>query len=196
LYDDATRFAYAAAVVDWAVPMTNEGKAFVKQVSTRLKATDEPIQWLCWLVVLSKYGNPNMILDTTLQQKRLAAKEPFLARQRIAILTRCLGTNPKEVTREWRSESAAGYPDSASVASNLLRICEEQFPSKRSRLYSYLFPELRPTRYPVSKFLLLCDVAYSEHEAQKSLSRPEVSSYVTDSWYRHWIRGIHLPWVP
>ena len=96
--------------------------------------------------------------------------------------------------KEWRAETAAGYPDSASVASSLLRFSREAFPLKKSRLYPYLFPEKIQTPYPLPKFLLLCDVAYSDLVGKKTIKRPEVDKYVACPWYRHWLTGIHVSW--
>src|SRR5688500_11657110 len=109
LYDDASRFRYASAIVEWGVPRTSSGIAFANEMRKRLrpKSGATPFEWLCWLVLLAKYGAADEILKTTFDGKKLA-REPFLARQRTAVLTRCLAIEPKTVIREWRAETAAG----------------------------------------------------------------------------------------
>jgi hypothetical protein len=194
-YDDVTRFAYASALVDWAIPHNAAGIAFAKKVEPRLSSVSTPFEWLCWIVFLAKYGPPHAIMKAVQDGKKLASIEPFIARQGMAVLPRCLGIDPKGVLKEWRAETAAGYPDSASVASNLLKFSREPFPVRKSRLHPYLFPERKPRRYPLAKFLLLCTVAHSEAAKGSTACRPIVAEYLTCPWYVHWANGIHGYWL-
>ena len=190
-FDDVTRFAYASAVVRWPVPLNKAGLSFISGVGGRLKAVKSPFEWLCRLVFLAKYGAPDVILKTAFDDRRLA-KEPFLARQRVTILARAMAVEPKTVIKEWRAETAAGYPDSASVASNFLMFHRETFPLLRSRAYPYLFPEVRQNPYPLPKFLLLCPIAYADRPTAKA--RPVVDDYVKCPWFRKWLSGINSFW--
>ena len=196
LYDDATRFGLVAAVVKWEVPRSALGRKFVDDVKIKLDKTAKtsPFDWLCLLAFLAKYGEAHEVLSVAQAAKSVGAKEPFFARQRMAVLTRGLGINRKSVLSQWRTETSTGYSDSASVATNLLHFSSDAFPAARNRLYPYLFPTKEQKPYPLPKFLLLCALASAEAELGKKLKRPEVGAHVRDPWYRHWLAQIHPPW--
>ena len=194
LYDDANRFGFVSAVVDWAVPLDASGLAFVRQVRKKFETPVSAFDWLCWLFFLAKYGQPHEVLTTAQAGKKFGAKEPFFARQRMAVLTRGLGIKPEMVVSQWRSEISTGYSDSASVANNLLNFSSLAFPTKQNRFYLYLFPTKQQQPYPLPKFLLLCGLAHSEAVGGKTLKRPEVTAHVRDPWYEHWLGQIHPYW--
>ena len=194
LYDDASRFGLVAALVDWPVPRDKAGRAFVRQIWKRLNAPESSFDWLCSLYFLAKYGQPHETMTIADSGKKVGAKDPFFARQRIAVLARGLGINPGTVLNHWRTETSTGYSDSASVANNLLYFSSMSFPTKKTRLYPYLFPTKRHERYPLPKFLLLCALAHSESVGGKTIKRPEVDDHVSDPWYQHWLRLIHPHW--
>ena len=192
-YDDVSRFAYASAVVRWSVPRSSVGQGFITEIATRLKNRSTPFEWLCWAHFLAKYGAPDVILRSVFDDRKLT-KEPFMARQRAAIMTRCLAIDPKTVMKEWRQETTGGFADSASVAGNLLRASREPFPLRKSRMYPYLFPEKKQLPYPLAKFLLLCAVGFSDRSQGGEKKRAELSSHVSCPWYVHWLSSINSVW--
>jgi hypothetical protein len=196
LYDDVTRFGFVAAIVKWEVPRSALGLTFAQELKVRLEKTAKAsaFDWLCLLVFLAKYGEAHEVLSVAQAARIAGAKEPFFARQRMAVLTRGLGINRQSVRRQWRTEASTGYSDSASVATNLLHFSSDPFPSARNRLYLYLFPTKEQRPYPLPKFLLLCALASGEAERGKKAKRPEVSAHVRDPWYQHWLAQIHPPW--
>ncbi len=194
VYDDATRFAFVEAIVNWEVPFDTNGKAFVSEINKRLRKPKSPFDWFCYIFFLTKYGEPNEILTVSGQGKAHGAREPYFARQRMAVLTRGLGINAKTVMSQWKKEISTGSTDSASVANNLLSFSNKSFPRRRDHQYFYLFPQNRQHPYPIAKFLLLCVVAYNEKINGKSLKRPEILSHVQDPWYLHWLKLIHPSW--
>jgi len=191
-YDDATRFGFVEAVVRWSVPHDASGIRFVTDIRRQLGATDSQFDWLCFLVFLSKYGQPHEVLNAVVAGRQI--KDAFFARQRMAALARALGINPKSVKSQWHTETSTGYSDSASVANNLLNFSRGVFPTKRNLLYLYLFPTQVQQAYPLPKFLLLCCLAQAEAGAGKMMKRPEVSAHVRDAWYQHWLGQIHPYW--
>jgi hypothetical protein len=54
LYDDATRFSFVDAVVNWSVPRNRQGIAFVRKLEKRLQAMSSAFDWLCRLVYGAK----------------------------------------------------------------------------------------------------------------------------------------------
>jgi len=193
-YDDVTRFSFVEAIVSWKIPFSRKGNLFVASVREELQKTTTSFDWLCLLVFLSKYGEPHELLTVANQWRAIGAKEPFFARQRMTAIVRGLGINSTAVLSQWEKETSTGSSDSASVANNLLGFTKASFPRKRERLHFYLFPETRQEPYPLPKFLVLCALAFSEAHAGKIVVRPEISSYVTDPWYRHWLELIHPSW--
>lgn len=125
-YDDATRFGYVTALVEWRIPRSREACLFIERVRKRLGKTNSAFDWICLLWFLGKYGKPHDVMNAVLAGKR-NWNEPFVARQRVAVLSRCLGLNHDYVIRLWQEETITGYPDSASVANNLLKLLSEGF---------------------------------------------------------------------
>lgn len=193
-YDDVARFSFVRAVIDWQVPYNKTGFAFINEIEVRLRNPGTPFDWLCYLVFLAKYGEPHKVLGAVQSGRKFGAKEPFFARQRIAVLSRGLAINPRTVFRSWRMERLTGYSDSASVANNLLEFARGTFPHKTHRLYNYLFPTKPQNPYPLPKFLLLCALAYSEASAKKKVSHAELNAHLRDPWYRHWLKQIQPYW--
>jgi hypothetical protein len=191
-YDDATRFRLISAIVEWPVPRTRTGIAFVNRVKEALDNPATPFDWLCQIVFLSKYGEPNEILNSTISGRKY--KEPFFARQRVAALTRVLAIKRETVLDQWQMETLKGSPDSASVASNLLLFARGSFPLKNDKCYFYLFPPSKPKKYPLSKFLILCAIASSDNIELIHSKRDAISEFVKDDWYKHWLIGICPHW--
>jgi hypothetical protein len=194
-YDDVTRFSFVQAVVEWQVPCNNMGLAFLTKIELRLKSFSTAFDWLCYLVFLAKYGESHKILNAVQIGRTFGSKEPFFARQRIAVLSRGLAVNASVVLRAWRTERLSGYSDSASVANSLLQFAGGNFPHKTHRLYTYLFPKKPQNPYPLPKFLLLCTLAYGDTRSRQTVRRGEVDSHVSDPWYRHWLKQINRYWV-
>lgn len=193
-YDDVTLFNIVESAVYWAVPYNKRGKAFVANVFNYIKRPTSGFQWFCLIYFLAKYGEPHEVLTATTQLKGISAREPFLARQKVAVLPRSLGINANRVRRLWGDELSTGPSDAASVASNLIRVLDGKFPTRNNRTYWYLFPNKRQRPYPVAKFLLLCVIAYADVQNRIEMKRPKVMEHVTDPWYRHWLRKINPAW--
>lgn len=193
-YDDVTRFNFVQAVIEWRVPYNRQGVSFLNKIELRLKSPTTAFDWLCYLVFLAKYGESHKILNAVQIGRKFGTKEPFFARQRIAVLSRGLAINARAVLRAWRTERLTGYSDSASVANNLLDFARASFPRRAHRLYAYLFPKKPQNPYPLPKFLLLCTLAYSDATAGRKATRPELNSHVDDPWYRHWLKQIQPYW--
>ena len=191
LYDDATRFSFVDAIVSWAVPRNKRGSSFIRLIQTKLSDIGSPFDWLCQVFFLAKYGEPAEVMHAVLQSAKYKAKEPFFARQRVAVLPRVLAADRKAVLSKWTTETSTGASDSASVANNLLNIYRAHFPRKSDRLYYYLFPQKVQRPYPLAKFLLLCVVAHSESRKGQKIQRPEVKAHVNDPWFLHWLTQIH-----
>lgn len=193
-YDDSSRFGLVSAVTRWDIPRNKRGREFIDKVAAKLNDVQTQFDWLCLLWFQSKYGQPHEVLTTAQARKKHHANEPFFARQRMAALTRGLGINPGTVIDSWSSESTMGSADSASVATNLLHFVKQPFPTKQDRAYFYLFPQNQQKPYPLSKFLLLCAIAYGERQSGKTIPRPEVQEHITDPWFRHWLSLINPSW--
>jgi len=193
-YDDATRFAFVEAIINWKVPYDAKGKAFVSEIKKRIRKPNTSFEWFCHLFFLIKYGEPNEVLTVSGEGKLHGAREPYFARQRMAALPRCLGINPQNVINQWKRERSTGSTDSASVANNLLVFSAKSFPTRRDRQYLYLFPQNHQTPYPIAKFLFLCALAYNETISKKTIKRSEILSHVQDPWYLHWLKLIHPYW--
>lgn len=194
IYDDATRFAFVEAIANWKIPFNAAGKAFVSEIKKRLQKPKSPFEWLCYLFFLAKYGEPHEVLTASGQGRAHGARDPYFARQRMAVLPRGLGINSNTVIRQWKREVSTGLTDSASVANNLLSFSKKPFPSPRDKHYFYLFPQKTQMPYPIAKFLLLCVVAYNEQSNGRKSKPPEILRHVKDPWYLHWLKLIHPSW--
>jgi hypothetical protein len=192
LFDDASRFAFVSSIVEWRVPRSVAGQKFIQTLKSLLAKPQTAFDWLCHIVLLAKYGEAHEVLTQARNGRRY--RDAFFARQRVAALPRGLGINPSTVLSQWRTESTTGYSDSASVTNNLLRLCKTPFPSRKMRLYGYLFPSIRHRRYPLAKFLLLCCLAFYDRRANKQVVRPEIRAHVDDAWYLYWLRLIQPAW--
>jgi hypothetical protein len=161
-----------AAAVQWSVPHNASGIAFAREIAARLSLAKGPFAWFFRVYLLAKYGEPHEVLTASGQARKFHAKEPFFARQRMAVLSRALELNEWIVEKAWTTEVSSGTTDSASVASNMLRLLRSGFPNKNSRDHYYLFPRKQQRPYPLPKFLLLCAVARSEERAGRTTKRP------------------------
>jgi hypothetical protein len=195
-FDDATLYKYIGALVDWQVPFSKQGAAFIDKIRSALPIGKTAFGWLCEIQLLAKYGEPHEVLTTYVRARKVGAKEAFFARQGMAVLPRSLGINPERVRGIWSTEVSTGASDSASVANNLLRFLDAGFPNRNDRVYFYLFPKGKQRPYPLPKFLLLCVLAASEASRNAKTERPEVLDHLVDPWYRHWIEAIHPGWFP
>ena len=194
LYDDVARFMFVRTVVNWHVPFTGPGKRFVGELRSSLEKVSTSFDWFCYLFFLAKYAEPHEVLNVTNQWRKLGAKEPFFARQRMAALARGLEINSEAVLAQWTRETSTGTSDAASVANNFLGIANQLFPGKRHKLYFYLFPDKRQQPYPLPKFLILCALAHGERRGASKIPRPIVAMHVSDPWYRHWLERVHPIW--
>ena len=74
--------------------------------------------------------------------------------------------------------------DAASVAQNIKELSQlEKVPTK---LRSYLFPRQKPNIYPLSKFLILYTVLFSDVVRDFVLGK--VNNIIDDPWYKFWIK--------
>ena len=89
---------------------------------------------------------------------------------------------------------STGLADSASVATNLLKFADSSFPTTRSGVFKYLFPDKAKGPYPLAKFLILCILATVERDNALTVSRAAVAKHVTDPWMTNALREIHRPW--
>jgi hypothetical protein len=176
IYDDVTKFAFVQAAVDWRIPRNQRGSECVSSIRKLINKPKTPFDWLCYVLFLAKYGDPHEALNAAVYGKKHFSREPFFARQIMAILPRGLSINPTAVHRRWREEASVGPSDSASVATNLLAFLHLGFPRRRDRSYLYLFPATIQKPYPIAKFLLLCVIAYSEKTRGRLQPRPEVAA--------------------
>ena len=96
--------------------------SFIQKIRVKLDDIESPFDWLCQIVFLAKYGKPDEVLRAVLQSGKYKAREPFFARQRVAVLPRVLATDAKIVFAKWTTETSTGASDSASVANNPLNI--------------------------------------------------------------------------
>ena len=192
--DNVTFFQIVDMLTQWNVPYDHRGKWFVSEVIARLSNYKDPFSWLCLVNFLAKYGEPHEVLNIVSDANKFGAKEAFFSRQAMAVVTRGIGINSKSVLNKWAKEISTGSSDSASVANNLQVIWDHGFPSKKHRLYQYLFPTSKQTAYQVYKFLILCVIAKSEHEKGLATPRPVVQEYVANDWYIHWLKEINSNW--
>jgi len=193
--DDVSKLELVQGVVAWNVPTTPTGFSFIWRVAATLSSPNSFSDWLCCFVFLSKYGMPSDALNAYELSRKFRRKDPFLARQAAALLCRAATVNAKHVRDLWDREVSTGFTDAASVAVNLINLAGADFPSKRHRLYPYLFPTKQSGPYPTSKFLLLCLIA--AHDSAKGLksARPEVKKFVTDPWMFDEINSINPNWL-
>jgi len=192
--DEVTLFKIVQCATRWEVPFNKSGKWFVDEVGKRLNDHTTPFGWFCWIHFLAKYGQPHETLTAVAASKKFGAKEPFYARQAMAVLPRALSVNKEKVRELWHTEISTGISDSASVANNLLLLMGGQFPAKNHRLYFYLFPQKKQNPYPIAKFLILCALAAMEKEKDMTIKRPVVVEHVSDPWYLHWLKEINPVW--
>lgn len=192
--DDVSKLELVQGIVDWKVPLTPGGLSFIWRIAAALSSPESFSDWLCWFVFLSKYGMPSDALNAYEASRAFRRKEPFLARQAVALLCRGATVNAQRVRDLWDQEVSTGYTDAASVAVNLIHLAGAGFPSKSNRLHPYLFPSKQSGPYPTSKFLLLCLVA--AHDCAKGITttRPEVKKHVTDPWMLDEINSINPNW--
>lgn len=194
LVDDVTKVELVQALVDWTVPLSLSGKRFLGKVR---KCLENPVtfsDWLCWFLFLSKYGEAHEALTAYEASKSIRRKEPFVARQAATLLCRGISVNAARVREFWDREVSTGLSDSASVAVNLQQFSVASFPSKKNKLYSYLFPDKASESFPIAKFLLLCLLAVSERDKGLKVRREIVAARVTDPWMRAHLKSIHPVW--
>jgi len=195
LFDDLTLYEWSDAVVSWLVPRNRDGVMFVSAVLERLAAsTPTPFSWFCHLNCLAKYGGPADVKAAIERADKLRIREPFLQRQCVAVLPRLWAFDRAFVRDRLRNTTAAGAPDAASVAANLLFLYHKGFPLKNDRLSFYLFPKTAQQPYPIAKFLLLCAIGDAEARRSSKVGAVDVAKYVSDPFYRHWLRQINPSW--
>jgi len=193
-YDDSRLFALVDMLVKWKIPRSSAGARFVKEVAAHLAKFTGTLAWTCHLHFLAKYGAPHEVLTVASKIRGVGISESFPRRQAMAVLPRALGINSATVRSFWTLEISAGASDAASVANNLLEVSKMAFPPKGDKVHAYLFPSTKQKPYPVSKFLILCSLAWSEAQAGKLLKRPIVSEHIDDPWFSHCLTEIHPAW--
>lgn len=194
LVDDVTKVELVQSLVDWSIPRSVAGRRFLGRLRKCLEKPATFSDWLCWFLFLSKYGEAHEALTAYEASKAIRRKEPFVARQATTLLCRGLSVNAIRVREFWEREVSTGLSDSASVAVNLQHFSDASFPSKKSKLYSYLFPDKSSGAFPISKFLLLCLLAVSEREKGLNVPRAIVAARVTDPWMKAHLKSIHPVW--
>jgi len=195
LFDDLTLYGWSEAVVSWRVPRNKDGSVFVSSALERLSNAKTPFAWYCHLNCLAKYGSTPSVKRAVERADKFRIREPFLQRQAIAALPRLWTSDPDFVEYRLRDTTAAGAPDAASVAANILLLHEHGFPNKNDRVSFYLFPRKEQRPYPVAKFLLLCSIGHAERIRNTDVGAKEVRRYVKDPFYRHWLRDINPRWT-
>src|SRR5216684_6196454 len=194
LFDDLTLYVWSDAVVSWTVPRNKDGKAFVGAVLERVSNASNAFSWLCQITCLAKYGEPAEVKDALERADKLQIREPFLQRQYVAVLLRLWASDGAFVRERLRSTTAAGAPDAASVAANLLFLHNKGFPPRNDRFSLYLFPTKEQRPYPIAKFLLLCAIGDRELRRGSSSGVAEIRRHVADPFYRHWLHQINPVW--
>jgi hypothetical protein len=194
LFDDLTLYD-CNSIVSWSVPTNKQGLAFVSAVMERLSIpAPTPFSWFCHITCLAKYGNPVDVRTAIERADKLQIREPFLQRQCVAVLPRLWASDTAFVRERLRGTTAAGAPDAASVAANLLFLYNKGFPTKNDKFYFYLFPKTFKQPYPIAKFLLLCGVGQAEKRRNSNIGANEVERYVVDPFYRRWLGQINPTW--
>jgi len=194
LFDDLTLYDWSDAVVSWTVPRNKDGNTFVDAALERLSGAENAFSWFCYMTCLAKYGEPAAVKRAIERADKLRIREPFIQRQCVAVLPRLWTSEDAFVRERLRNTTAAGAPDAASVAANLLFIHDKGLPPKNDRLAFYLFPATVQRPYPIAKFLLLCAIGHAEQRRGSKSGIDEVRRYVSDPFYRHWLRQINPVW--
>ena len=192
--DDVTKIGLITAIFAWDVPRTAPGMRFVARLRAVLEKPKSAIDWQCWFLFLARFGEAQEALTAFEASKHVRRREPFIARQATTLLCRALAVNPKRVKELWEREVSTGLSDSASVAVNLMHFASATFPTKKDKVYSYLFPENAPRAYPIAKFLLLCVMAAAAQGKGSTLARPVVADHVVDPWMLAVLKAIHPAW--
>jgi len=184
-YDDVSLYLLVKVLTDWEIPFNKEGKKFVKNIFNILvKKEPTAFEFYCYLWFAAKYARPNKLLGEILSKKRIWKQDPFLARQVVSVMPRLLPFKEEAVRKLLEEQMAFGPRDAASVAQNIKELSQlEKVPTK---LRSYLFPRQKPNIYPLSKFLILYTVLFSDVVRDFVLGK--VNNIIDDPWYKFWIK--------
>ncbi|MAD04668.1 MAG: RNA-directed DNA polymerase [Pseudoalteromonas sp.] len=184
-YDDVTLFQLSKLLVTWEIKRNRSGRQFITKALGLMSKPEKPFDLYCYLWVAAKYARPSQILGVIKTKKSLWEHEPFLTRQVVSILPRIRPFKSDEVDQIISEQISIGPEDAASVAHSLLFL--EEVETLDKKLKPYMFPDNRPNKYPVQKFLILLSLMQSETLRKKEDFHRAVDEHITDPWMKYWI---------
>jgi len=184
-YDDVTLFHISKLLTTWELKRNKKHTKFIECVLKRLSKPQRPFDLYCYLWVAAKYSRPAQLLSVIKSKKALWEHEPFLTRQVVSILPRIRPFKRTEVEQIFEEQISIGPEDAASVAHSILFL--ESVETLDKKLKPYMFPDKRPAKYPLQKFLILLSLMESEKLKESKDFQKNWKEQVRDPWMLFWI---------
>lgn len=141
----------------------------------------------CIIWFKAKYRNSDNIYSFINKYENLWKGSPFVRRQTIASLSRLLVTHLVETRRILRSEIFSGNIQTVPLSNQILKFAKLEFYD--SNIKNYLFPPNIQRPYPLSKFLILCNILSSERIRSSRNITKLIKENIYDPYYLHWLNS-------
>jgi hypothetical protein len=179
--DDGAKFAVRDLVLEWDVPPSKHGQAFVKEMLRRVRRFEGEVGFCTALVIYAKFAQPHELLTFIESNRSAWETSNFAYRQVIATMPRIQKFRADKVASYLHNASNSGKSDVVSVAKNFLDLKELKALPPDVRLT--LFPTSPSKRaYPVSKFLIL-KWLFDHGATAKQFTPKQVEAQLGDRWY-------------
>lgn len=191
-YDDTTLFDIANRITLWQMENNSSTDSFIRDVEStmieRMLKTKSPFDFYCILWLKAKYNAPIAIKDF-IEKYQFWKSSPFVRRQVTAVMSRVLIVDSNYANNILRRSVSNNNFQISSLASQINEFSSLQKSNKK--LNSYLFPLNSKSAYPLSKFLILCNVLYSDSIRQNASFTEKIKDTITDPIYRKWLKDFY-----
>ncbi len=191
VFDDISLFQVCRLVTDWEIKNTESSLLFLQKFedtlirisSNRRKTFD----FYCIIWFKAKYDHPDTLLRFIKKYDNIWSLDPFLRRQVTAILSRLLIFDKPKATAILEQQISTGIPQIVSIASQILSFSE--YNSISGKLKLYLFPTNKQKKYPLQKFLVLCNLLTSETIRTDVKVQQLIKVHIKDEFYLKWLES-------
>ena len=193
VHDDVSMFEVCNLVTDWEISETEDSTLFLKKFESKIIkiSVDRKgsFDFFCLLWFKAKYSHPSSLLKFLQKYEYIWNQTSFLKRQVTAILPRLFVLNDVETIDFLTNLLTDGDLQTITLANQVLDFRGIQGLNRKLR--SYLFPDIAQSPYPLSKFIILCNLLTSEGFRTNNEVINKVKAIIHDPYYKKWIAAFY-----
>ena len=191
IYDDTSLYQLCNLVTSWTISESEQTAAFLSAFEAFLIATSKLrktfFDFYCILWFKAKYRNPDDIWQFMNHYQNIWKNSPFLRRQAVALTSRLISSHRTETFDLLKAEIFSGNTNTLTLANQIISFSKKLTLDRKLRYY--LFPINIQRPYPLSKFLVLCNLLSSESFRNNNIVKELVIKHIDDPYYRLWIKS-------